>query len=98
MTADREGNHPVGCGYGLLGLCCDACLHGPCRISPFDEPGSVTLCGEGGDWIVANNLMERVSQESLHAMAAFRNALERGPAPGSRIEAGRLEAMKRLLS
>lgn len=96
--ADREANHPVGCGYGLLGLCCHACLHGPCRRSPFDDSAGATLCRDDSDWIVASNLMERVALESLHAMAAFRNVLERGPGPGSRIEAGRLQEMKRLLS
>lgn len=96
--ADRERNLPVGCGYGLLGLCCDACLYGPCRISPFDAPDSRTPCGGDRDWITAHNLKERVLLESLQAMAAFRRALERGPGPDSRIEPKCMEGMRRLLT
>ncbi len=93
--ADREGNHPVGCGYGLLGLCCDSCLGGPCRRSPFDDDAGEAVCGEDRDWIVANNLMERVLRESLQAMAAFRDAPGAGIAvPDNRIAAPRLEEMK----
>ncbi len=96
--ADQERNHPVGCGYGLLGLCCDSCLLGPCRRSPFDNAGSGGSCGEDSDWIVAHNIIQRVTMESLQAMAAFRNALERGSDPGSRIDASRLEEMRLFLS
>jgi hydroxylamine reductase (hybrid-cluster protein) len=71
--ADRKENHPVGCGYGLLGLCCDSCLRGPCRRSPFDDATGGGDCGEDGDWMVANNLLERVLLESLQAMATFRD-------------------------
>lgn len=73
---DHEGVRPVACGYGLLGLCCVSCLRGPCRRSPFDDAGSGGCCGEDSDWIVANNLMERVALESLQVMAVFRDALE----------------------
>lgn len=95
---DREGNHPAGCGYGLLGLCCNSCLYGPCRRSPFDDADSATFCGENGDWIVANHLMERISLESLQAMAGFRDALEEASASGGRIEASRLEEMRLFLN
>ena len=95
--ADREANHAGGCGYGLLGLCCDSCLSGPCRRSPFDD-AVAAVCGEDGDWIVANNLMERVLRESLRAMAAFRDGLERAAVPETRAEAPRLEEMTSLLS
>ena len=96
--ADREVNHPAGCGYGLLGLCCDSCLSGPCRRSPFDDAAVEAVCGEDRDWIVANNLMERVLRESLQAMAAFRDSLERASVPDSRVEAPRLEETKLLLA
>jgi len=96
--ADREGNHPVGCGYGLLGLCCDSCLGGPCRRSPFDDDTDAAFCGADGDWIVANNLMEKVLRESLRAIAVFRDALERIAVPDNRVSAPRLEQMKSLLS
>ena len=94
---DREIEHPIGCGYGLLGLCCDSCLGGPCRRSPFDDDGG-TVCGEDRDWMVANNLMERVLRESLQAMGSFRNSLEEASVPGTLGEAPRREEMKDLLS
>ena len=96
--ADREGMRPVACGYGLLGLCCDSCLQGPCRRSPFDKAGSGEFCGEDTDWIVAHNLMERVALESLQTMAAFKNALEQTSDTENRIEASRLDEMRLFLS
>ena len=95
---DPKRECPPQCGYGLLGLCCSACLYGPCRRSPFDGENGGRFCGEDSDWIVAHNVMERVFRESLQAMAAFRNALERASDRESRTEAPRLEEMKRLLS
>ncbi|MBE0557249.1 MAG: hypothetical protein IH628_08455, partial [Proteobacteria bacterium] len=91
--ADREINHPAACGYGLLGLCCDSCLSGPCRTSPFDDDADRAVCGADRDWIVANNLRERVLRESLQAMATFRDSLERTSGPDSRIGAPRREEM-----
>jgi hypothetical protein len=96
--ADRKENHPVGCGYGLLGLCCDSCLRGPCRRSPFDDATDGRDCGEDGDWMVANNLLERVLLESLQAMATLRDGLERDSGPGNPVTAPRREEMKLLLS
>ncbi|MHB8910776.1 MAG: hypothetical protein ACYDAA_18025 [Syntrophales bacterium] len=96
--ADREKGCPPQCGYGLLGLCCTSCLSGPCRRSPFDEAAGGGYCGQDSDWIVAHNIMERVSRESLRAMAALRDALERASGPGNGVEASRLGEMKLLLS
>jgi hypothetical protein len=95
---DREGAHPVACGYGLLGLCCVSCLKGPCRRSPFDDAVSGKSCGEDSDWIVAHNLMERVALESLQAMVAFRDVLERATGAGGRIVAPRMEEMRLFVS
>src|ERR1035437_2440861 len=33
------------CGFGELGLCCDICYMGPCRIDPFGERAQVGACG-----------------------------------------------------
>ena len=96
--ADQEEVRPAGCGYGLLGLCCVSCLQGPCRRSPFDDAVSGRFCGNDGDWIVANNLMERISLESLQSMAAFRDALGRASRLGARVDSSRLEEMRLLLS
>jgi len=95
---DQEGLRPIGCGYGLLGLCCVSCLRGPCRRSPFDDAGSGKFCGEDSDWIVAHNIIQRVSLESLHMMAAFQSALEQASDPEKRRETAKLDGMKALLS
>jgi hypothetical protein len=96
--ADQEGIHPVGCGYGLLGLCCVSCLRGPCRRSPFDDAVGGKPCREDSDWIVANNLMERVVLESLHSMVTYRDALERASNKKRQRQTAKLDAMKALLS
>ena len=67
---ELRGTDTAQCGYGLLGICCDSCLSGPCRLSPFDEEAGGAPCGVDRDWIVANNLLERVLLESLHRIAA----------------------------
>jgi hypothetical protein len=95
---DQEMGCPPKCGYGLLGLCCTSCLSGPCRRSPFDDATPGRYCGEDSDWIVAHNITERVSRDSLRTMAALRDALERASGPGNRVEAARREEMKLLLS
>ena len=96
--ADQEGVRPVGCGYGLLGLCCVSCLRGPCRRSPFDDAGSGRFCGDDSDWIVAHNIMQRISLESLQTMAAFKNALEQTSDPENRRATAKLDELKALLS
>jgi hypothetical protein len=96
--ADQEGIHPVGCGYGLLGLCCVSCLRGPCRRSPFDDAVGGKPCREDSDWIVANNLMERVALESLQSMVTYRDTLERVSCRKRQSETAKLDAMKALLS
>jgi hypothetical protein len=96
--ADQEGIRPVGCGYGLLGLCCVSCLRGPCRRSPFDDAAGGKSCRENSDWIVAQNLMERVALESLQAMVTYRDALERVSCLKRQSETAKLDAMKALLS
>jgi hypothetical protein len=95
---DQERVCPPQCGYGLLGLCCTACLSGPCRRSPFDDEKGGRFCGEDGDWMVARNILQRVAGESLQAMAAFRNAVERVSEPANTRDASLHEGMKRLLS
>ncbi len=96
--ADQETGCPPRCGYGLLGLCCTSCLLGPCRRSPFDEATGGRHCGEDSDWIVGHNIMEKVSRESLRAMASLRDALERAPVPTGAGQASRREEIQLLLS
>jgi carbon-monoxide dehydrogenase catalytic subunit len=49
------------CGFGELGLCCDICYMGPCRIDPFGERAQVGACGADAHLIVARNLARAVA-------------------------------------
>jgi anaerobic carbon-monoxide dehydrogenase catalytic subunit len=49
------------CGFGELGVCCDVCYMGPCRIDPFGEGAQVGVCGANADLIVARNLARAVA-------------------------------------
>ena len=42
---DRHEDLKPLCGFGELGLCCDVCYMGPCRIDPFGERAQVGACG-----------------------------------------------------
>jgi carbon-monoxide dehydrogenase catalytic subunit len=52
------------CGFGELGLCCDVCFMGPCRIDPFGEGPQVGVCGANADLIVARNMARAVASGS----------------------------------
>ncbi len=56
------------CGYGVLGLCCQACLLGPCRLTPFGEESERGRCGDDRDRIVARNLLRLAVLEATHSM------------------------------
>src|SRR5512142_1759285 len=53
---DRRDDLQPLCGFGDLGLCCDVCYMGPCRIDPFGERAQVGACGADAHLIVARNL------------------------------------------
>lgn len=97
MVDPERGCSPQ-CGYGLLGLCCSACLQGPCRRSPFDGESGGEFCGEDRDWIVARNVIDRVVRESLQAMAPFKSGLERAAGRENPPAEPRLAEMRALLS
>lgn len=42
------------CGFGKLGICCQLCSHGPCRITRKTDRG---ICGATADTIAARNLV-----------------------------------------
>ena len=60
-TWDRYDAMQPQCGFGELGLCCDVCFMGPCRIDPFGEGAQVGACGATADLIVARNLARAVA-------------------------------------
>lgn len=55
---DRFALQQPQCGFGQLGVCCNNCAMGPCRIDPFGEKTSLGVCGADVDTIVARNLLD----------------------------------------
>ncbi|MBI4873848.1 MAG: anaerobic carbon-monoxide dehydrogenase catalytic subunit [Acidobacteria bacterium] len=60
-TWDRFDAMQPHCGFGELGLCCDICYMGPCRIDPFGERAQVGACGADAHLIVARNFARAVA-------------------------------------
>ena len=58
---DRDDDQQPLCGFGSLGLCCDICFMGPCRIDPFGEGAQLGACGADAHLIVARNLARAVA-------------------------------------
>ncbi len=65
---------PPACGYGLLRLCCSACLLGPCRISPFEKASEKGICGDSSDLMVAKNLFRAAREEALEELGFLKEA------------------------
>jgi len=89
---DREKLPP--CGYGFLGLCCSACLLGPCRISPFDKDSEKGLCGDTSDLIVAKNLLKLVVAESLGGLNLLKRASESSVGANPKRKVARAKSIK----
>lgn len=66
---DRYQAQQPQCGFGMQGICCQLCSHGPCRISPRAPRG---ICGATADTIVARNLVRL----SVHGAAAYSHHME----------------------
>ena len=88
LRSNRGGNVDSGmtnrepwplCGYGRLGLCCSACLLGPCRLTPFDELPDRGRCGRDRDQLVAFNLHQAVAIEALQAIRSLGTNTSSGP-------------------
>jgi carbon-monoxide dehydrogenase catalytic subunit len=82
---DRHDDLKPLCGFGELGLCCDVCYMGPCRIDPFGERAQVGACGADAHLIVARNLARAVacgaaahSDHGREVVEVFRGAAENG--------------------
>jgi carbon-monoxide dehydrogenase catalytic subunit len=61
---DRYKNQQPQCGFGMQGICCQLCSHGPCRITKKADRG---ICGATADTIVARNLVRLTA----HGAAAY---------------------------
>jgi len=66
---DRYQRQQPQCGFGMQGVCCQLCSHGPCRITAKAPCG---ICGAGADTIVARNLLRL----AVHGAAAYAHHLE----------------------
>jgi clan AA aspartic protease (TIGR02281 family) len=55
---DRLEKQQPQCGFGQLGVCCNRCTMGPCRIDPFNEGPQRGVCGADADLIVARNILD----------------------------------------
>jgi len=58
---DRFIDQQPQCGFGQLGLCCNRCAMGPCRIEPFGKKPDRGVCGATAETIVARNLLDDLS-------------------------------------
>ena len=58
---DRFSDQQPQCGFGQLGVCCNRCSMGPCRIEPFGKKPVRGVCGANADLIVARNLLDDLS-------------------------------------
>ncbi len=66
---DRWEAQQPQCGFGMQGICCQLCSHGPCRITSKAQVG---ICGASADTIVARNLLRLTT----HGAAAYSHHLE----------------------
>ncbi|WP_170270170.1 anaerobic carbon-monoxide dehydrogenase catalytic subunit [Heliorestis acidaminivorans] len=66
---DRYDAQQPQCGFGMQGVCCQLCSHGPCRITPKSPRA---ICGATADTIVARNFLKL----EVHGAAAYSHHLE----------------------
>ncbi len=60
------------CGFGQLGLCCQDCSEGPCRVSPFDEERSTGICGREPEDMALAQLVRLVASGAMVQAATAR--------------------------
>ncbi len=53
---DRAALQEPRCGFGEIGVCCQQCYMGPCRVDPFGKGAQYGACGIDADGIVARNI------------------------------------------
>ncbi len=58
---DRSDQQAPHCGFGELGLCCQVCYLGPCRIDPLGKGPQRGVCGINADAIVARNIVRSIA-------------------------------------
>lgn len=99
---DRFALQQPQCGFGQLGVCCNNCAMGPCRIDPFGGKTSLGVCGANVDTIVARNLLDDLSvgaaAHSDHGREVVLVLLETAEGHGQGYEIKDVEKLNRLAS
>lgn len=68
-TFDRYQDQLPQCGFGMEGVCCQLCSHGPCRIT---SKAPRAICGATADTIAARNMLRL----ACHGLSAYCHQLE----------------------
>jgi anaerobic carbon-monoxide dehydrogenase catalytic subunit len=99
-TFDRYQDQLPQCGFGMEGVCCQLCSHGPCRITP---KAPRAICGATADTIAARNMLRL----ECHGLSAYCHQLEeaidtlrataQGKTPYTILEEGKLREVAGLL-
>lgn len=99
-TFDRYQDQLPQCGFGMEGVCCQLCSHGPCRITP---KAPRAICGATADTIAARNMLRL----ECHGLSAYCHQLEeaidtlrataQGKTPYSILEEGKLREISGLI-
>ncbi len=61
MTRGGQTSSGPECGFGALGICCQHCGLGPCRLNPFSQEPKFSKCGLSADTIVLRNYLTRLA-------------------------------------
>lgn len=97
---DRFALQQPQCGFGQLGICCNNCSMGPCRIDPFGGKTSLGVCGANVDTIVARNLLDDLSvgaaAHSDHGREVVQVLLETAEGHGQGYQIKDIEKLHRL--
>lgn len=95
-TFDRYQDQGPQCHFGMEGVCCQLCSHGPCRITPRSPRA---ICGATADTIAARNMVRL----AIHGLSAYCHQLEeavdtlkataQGKTPYTILEEGKLKTL-----
>jgi len=61
MKGAEQTPSGLGCGFGALGICCQQCSLGPCRLNPFSQEPQSSRCGLSADALVLRNYLMRLA-------------------------------------
>ena len=90
------------CGFGQLGVCCNNCAMGPCRVDPFGGKTSHGVCGANVDTIVARNLLDDLcvgaAAHSDHGREVVQTLLKTAEGKGQGYQIKDTEKLRRVAS